>query len=296
MQPAEQKRRAEGFLALHRGPRILVLGSVWDVASAVVFERAGFAALGTSSAGIAYVHGHPDDEGVPRGAMIEAVRAIAARVGIPVSADMLTGYGDTPGAVAETCRLVLDAGAIGVNLEDSAPDGARALAERTLQCEKVRAVRAMADEYGVPLVVNARTDSYWLKLGDEPSRLRASIERANAYREAGADCLFVPGALDAATIRTLVRHSGPGERPRDAGLSPRRRLEQLGVRRVSEGSGPARAALKTAQSSAHELLERGTYFAYHLGGVLPRREQAVRGVRPDRVMAGLNRAAPAAGR
>ena len=114
MDRAEQKRRAEGFLALHRGPRILVLGNVWDVASAVVFEQAGFAALGTSSAGIAYAHGHPDDEGMPREAMIDAVRAIAARVNIPVSADMLTGYGATPEAVAETCRRVLDSGAIGV--------------------------------------------------------------------------------------------------------------------------------------------------------------------------------------
>lgn len=260
----EQKRHAEDFLALHRGPRILVLGSVWDVASAVVFEHAGFAALGTSSAGIAYVHGRPDDEGLPRGAMIEAVRAIAARVGIPVSADMLTGYGDTPEAVAETCRLVLDAGAIGVNLEDSAPDGGKALAERALQCEKIRAVRAMADGYGVPLVVNARTDSYWLKLGDEPGRLRTSIERANAYREAGADCLFVPGALDAATIHTLVREiAGPVNILAMPGCPPVAELEQLGVRRVSEGSGPARAALKTAQSIAYELLERGTYSAYH---------------------------------
>lgn len=264
MERAEQKRRAEAFLALHRGSRILVLGSVWDVASAVVFERAGFAALGTSSAGIAYVHGRPDDEGLPRAAMLEAVRAIAARVNIPVSADMLTGYGDTPEAVVETCRLMLDGGAIGVNLEDSAPDGTKALAERTLQCEKIRAVRAMADGYGVPLVVNARTDSYWLKLGDEPGRLRTSIERANAYREAGADCVFVPGALDATTIRTLVREiAGPVNILAMPGCPPVAELEQLGVRRVSEGSGPARAALKTAQAIAHELLERGTYSAYH---------------------------------
>ncbi|HTO50098.1 MAG TPA: isocitrate lyase/phosphoenolpyruvate mutase family protein [Burkholderiales bacterium] len=264
MERAEQKRRAEAFLALHRGPRILVLGSVWDVASAVVFEHAGFVALGTSSAGIAYVHGRPDDEGLPRAAMVEAVRAIAARVSIPVSADMLTGYGDTPEAVAETCRLVLDAGAIGVNLEDSAPDGSAALSDRSLQRAKIRAVRAMAEEYGVPLVVNARTDSYWLKLGDDASRLRDSIDRANAYREAGADCLFVPGALDAATIRTLVREiAGPVNILAMPGCPPVAELESLGVRRVSEGSGPARAALKTAQTIAQELLERGTYSAYH---------------------------------
>jgi 2-methylisocitrate lyase-like PEP mutase family enzyme len=264
MDRAGQRRQAEAFLALHRGPRILLLGSVWDVASAVVFERAGFAALGTSSAGVAYAHGYPDDEGMPREAMIEAVRAIAARVAIPVSADMLTGYGDTPEAVAETCRLVLDAGAIGVNIEDSAAGGEKALADLPLQCEKLRAVRAMAQAYGVPLVVNARTDSYWLKLADTATSLRESIARANRYREAGADCLFVPGALDPATIGTLVREiDGPVNILAMPGCPPVAELEQLGVRRVSEGSGPARAALKTAQKIAGELLERGTYASYH---------------------------------
>jgi 2-methylisocitrate lyase-like PEP mutase family enzyme len=230
----------------------------------VVFERAGFAALGTSSAGIAYAHGHPDDEGMPREAMIDAVRAIATRVSVPVSADMLTGYGATPEAVADTCRWVLESGVIGVNLEDSAPEGGRALADAVLQCEKLRAVRAMADGHGVPLVVNARTDSYWLKLGDPSTSLRTSIERANAYREAGADCLFIPGALDPATIRTLVREiDGPVNILAMPGCPPVAELEQLGVRRVSQGSGPARAALRTAQTIARELLDRGTYSSYH---------------------------------
>lgn len=264
MDRAEQRRRAEVFGALHRGPGILVLGSVWDVASAVVFERAGFAALGTSSAGVAYAHGYPDDESMPREAMIAAVRAIVARVAIPVSADMLTGYGATPEAVAETCRSVLDAGAVGVNLEDSAPDGASGLADTELQCEKIRAVRAMADAYGVPLVINARTDSYWLKLADAETSLRESIERANRYREAGADCLFVPGTLDPGTIGTLVREiDGPLNILAMPGCPPVAELEQLGVRRVSEGSGPARAALKTAQAIASELLDRGTYASFH---------------------------------
>jgi 2-methylisocitrate lyase-like PEP mutase family enzyme len=264
MDRSEQRSRAEAFLALHRGTRILVLGSVWDVASAVVFERAGFAALGTSSAGIAYVHGRPDDERMPRDEVIGTVGAIAAWVRIPVSADMLTGFGATPEAVADTCRLVLDAGAIGVNLEDTAPENGKALADAAFVCEKLRAVRAMAQAYGVPLVVNARTDSYWLKLGDPPTSLRNSIDRANRYREAGADCLFVPGALDPATIRTLVREiAGPVNILAMPGCPPIPELESLGVRRISQGSGPARAALKTAQTIARELLDRGTYSSYH---------------------------------
>lgn len=259
-----QRRKAEAFRALHRGPDVLVLGSVWDVASAVVFERAGFKALGTSSAGIAYARGYPDGEVIARGEMLEAVAEIATRVSIPVSADMEAGYGHTPEDVAETCRLVLEAGAIGVNIEDTTGDPERPLVDLALQCEKLRATRAMADAFGVPLVINARTDGFWLKLWDDATRLRESIQRCNAYRESGADCLFVPGAVDAEVVRVLAREiTGPLNILASPGCPSVSELARLGVRRVSEGSGPARAALKLAQAIAEELLQRGTYAAYH---------------------------------
>lgn len=259
-----QRRKAEAFRALHAGPEVLVLGSVWDVASAVIFERAGFRALGTSSAGIAYARGYPDGEVIARGEMLESVAEIAARVSIPVSADMETGYGRTPEDVAESCRLVLEAGAIGVNIEDTTGDPERPLVDLALQCEKIRAVRRMADDFGVPLVINARTDGFWLKLWDDATRLTESIARCNAYRESGADCLFVPGAVDAQTVGVLARGiRGPLNILASPGCPSVAALAALGVRRVSEGSGPARAALRLAQGIAEELLREGTYRGYH---------------------------------
>ena len=263
-----QRRKAEAFREMHQGPDILVIGSVWDVASSIVFERAGFRALGTSSAGIAYMRGYADGEVMTRGEMLEAVAEIASRVDIPVSADMETGYGHTPEDVAETCKLVLEAGAIGLNIEDTTGDPDRPLVDLALQCEKLRAIRRMADAYGVPLVVNARTDGYWLKLWDEQRRLAETIERCNAFREAGADCLFVPGALDPKVIGTLAREiRGPLNILAMPGCPTIPELKALGVRRVSEGSGPARAALKVAQDIADELLAKGTYTAYQSNAI-----------------------------
>lgn len=263
-----QRKKAETFRALHQGPDVLVLGSVWDVASAIVFERAGFRALGTSSAGIAYMRGYADGEVMTRGEMLEAVAEIASRVDVPVSADMEAGYGHMPGDVAETCRLVLEAGAIGVNIEDTTGDPERPLVDLALQCEKIRAIRRMGDAFGVPIVINARTDGYWLKLWDDERRLRESIERCNAFRESGADCLFVPGATDKHVVAALVRGiRGPVNILASPGCPDVATLQAMGVRRVSEGSGPARAALKVMHDIAEELLKRGTYEAYQANAI-----------------------------
>jgi 2-methylisocitrate lyase-like PEP mutase family enzyme len=263
-----QRKKAEAFRDMHQGPAPLVLGSVWDVASAIVFERAGFRALGTSSAGIAYMRGYADGEVMSRGEMLEAVAEIASRVDIPVSADMETGYGHTPDDVAETCRLVLEAGAIGVNIEDTTGDPERPLVDLALQCEKIRVIRGMGEAFGVPIVINARTDGYWLKLWDEERRLAESVARCNAFREAGADCLFVPGAIDAGVIAVLARDiRGPLNILASPGCPPVAALAAAGVRRVSEGSGPARAALKVARDIAEELLRDGSYRAYQANAI-----------------------------
>jgi 2-methylisocitrate lyase-like PEP mutase family enzyme len=209
------------------------------------------------------MRGYPDGEVISRGEMLEAVAEIASRVDIPVSADMETGYGHTPEDVAETCQLVLEAGAIGVNIEDTTGDPERPLVDLALQCEKIRAVRRMGDAFGVPIVINARTDGYWLKLWNDERRLRESIERCNAFRESGADCLFVPGATDEKVIAALARGiRGPLNILASPGCPDVATLQSIGVLRVSQGSGPARAALKVARDIADELLRHGTYKAY----------------------------------
>lgn len=258
-----QRQRAEHFRRLHQGPGILVVGSVWDAGSAVIFERAGFDALATSSAGVAFSLGYPDGERIPRDEMLAAIARVVRAARVPVSADVEMGYGRTPQEVVETCRGVLEAGAIGVNLEDATGDQAQPLIEAALQAEKIRAVRAMAEAFGVPLVINARTDGYLLELGDAATRFADTVRRANLYRAAGADCLFVPGALDRDTLARLVREiAGPLNVLAGKGTPPVAELAALGVRRVSQGSGPARAALATARRVALELKGQGTYDGY----------------------------------
>jgi 2-methylisocitrate lyase-like PEP mutase family enzyme len=258
-----QRARAERFRALHDGPDVLVVGSVWDAGSAAVFAREGFAALATSSAGVAFALGWPDGQVVPRDEMLAAIARIVRAVDVPVSADVEAGYGRTPRDVAETCHGVLASGAIGVNLEDATHDGAAPLVDPARQAETIHAVREMAAAFGVPLVVNARTDVYLLGVGDPATRFDEAVRRVNRYREAGADCLFVPGVVDRETIgRLAAAVAGPLNVLATAGTPPVAELAALGVRRVSQGSGPARAALATARRVARELRARGGYDAY----------------------------------
>ncbi len=261
-----QRERAERFRQLHDGPGILVVGSVWDAGSAVVFEREGFDALATSSAGVAFSLGYPDGEYLPREELLAAIARIVTAVRVPVSADVERGYGREPRQVSETCRGVLEAGAVGVNLEDASSD--EALVDDVLQVEKIRAVRAMADAFGVPLVINARCDGYLLGIGDEAARFADTVHRLNRYREAGADCLFAPGVIDQQTIKRLVAElTGPLNILATAGAPPVAELAALGVRRVSQGSGPARAALAATRRVARELKHHGTYEAYVEGAI-----------------------------
>ena len=256
--------KARAFQAMHLGPQLLVIANAWDAASARVFEEAGMRAIGTGSAGIAFSHGWPDNEFIPREVILAATREIVRSVAVPVTADILNGLGDSVDAVVATVREVIAMGAVGVNIEDGSEDGGPHLVDVERQAETIRAVCEAARDAGVPIVVNARTDAYWLKLGDDAERLRTSIARANRYREAGASCLFVPAAADREAIRTLAREiDGPLNILTVPGCPPIAELQALGVRRVSEGSGPMRATMMLTRRIAEELLQSGTYTRFH---------------------------------
>jgi 2-methylisocitrate lyase-like PEP mutase family enzyme len=257
----ELRGKAERLRALHAGPRILVLCNVWDAASARVVEDAGFPAVATSSAGIAYSLGYPDGQRISPEEMADAVAGITRAVGVPVTADMESGYGSTPEAAAETARSAIAAGAVGINLEDAIEENE--FFEISLQAERVRAAREAAEKAGVPLVINARTDIYLKAAGEPAGRFEEAVRRANAYREAGADCLFLPGVTDAAVIARLVREvHGPINILATDGAPTTGELERMGVRRVSVGSGPMRAAMTLAHRIAHELAQSGTYVSF----------------------------------
>lgn len=236
---------------LHQGPRTLVIGNSSDVASARIFEQAGFAAIGTSSAGIAFALGYPDGQRISRDEMMDVVRRIARSVSIPVTADVEAGYGDPVG----TALAILDAGAVGMNLEDLADDASGPLVDIATQARVIENIRAKAD-----IVINARTDVYLAGVGDPATRFERTVERLNAYRDAGADCLFAPGVRDGETIGKLVRAvHGPLNILAGAGTPSIGELDVLGVARVSIGSGPMRAAMGLTERIARELLDRGTY-------------------------------------
>lgn len=256
-----QRAKARRFLELHTGGRLLVLPNAWDAGSARIFEQAGFHALGTTSAGVALSLGYPDGERVSRADMLEVVRRIASAVAIPVTADLEAGYGPTVNDAVETAKGAIAAGAVGMNFEDSTSDDR--LVDVAVNVERIRAVKKVAEAEGIAFVLNARTDVFLLQIGESAGRFDETVRRANAYRAAGADCLFVPGVTDAETIGRLVRAiKGPMNVLAGRGTPPTGELERLGVARVSIGGGPMRAALTLTLRIAQELAERGTYTSF----------------------------------
>src|SRR5256885_10453528 len=249
-----QAAKAEQFRKLHHGPKILLLPNAWDVASARILEEAGHPAIATTSAGIAYSLGYADGQRISREEMLSIVARIARAVRVPVTADLEAGYGTTPEAIADTVKAAIEAGAIGMNLEDLA--GEESLVELPMQIEKIRAVREAAMAAAVPFVLNARTDVYLAAIGPEETRFERTVERLRAYRKAGADCVFAPGIRDKETIGKLVRAvDGPLNILLQPGGPSVADLEKLGVARASIGSGTMRAALGTARKFAKALSE-----------------------------------------
>ena len=257
---AQEQAKAAAFRVLHAGRDILLLPNVWDVASARLIEDSGFKAAATSSAGIAFSLGYPDGQRISREQMLAVIARIAKAVRVPVTADVEAGYGKTPEDAGRTARAVVEAGAVGMNLEDAIGDSPSVLVELPLQLEKIRAVREMASRLRVPLVLNARTDMYLLQIGDPAERYDETVRRLSAFREAGADCVFAPGLRDAPAIGRLVADlkcpinilAGPG--------SPSvPELSKLGVARVSLGSATMRATVGCLRRIAQELKATGTY-------------------------------------
>lgn len=232
---------------LHTDPALLVLVNVWDVASATAVAGApGCRAVATASAAIAAAHGFPDGERIPIGLMLDIVGRIAAAVDLPVTADLESGYGD----VADTVRKAITRGVAGANLEDR-------MRPRDEAVQAIRVAAAAAAAQGVPLVLNARTDA--VLMGSGPTRhavLVEARERGQAYLEAGAACVFVPGRLDAAEIATLVEAFGPGRLSLLGmpGLPAPTELEALGVARLSYGPYPYRRLLTGLADLAGDLL------------------------------------------
>ena len=260
MNTITQENKAQKFHALHQGQNILVLPNAWDSASARLFEQAGFHAIGTTSAGIATSLGYAEPEKISREEMLLSIRRIVDAVSLPVSADIEAGYASTAKGVAETVEMVIAAGAVGVNIEDAPGVGDQLLFSIEQYIERLQAAREAVNMAHFPVVINARTDIYLLNIGHKNDQFSQVVERANYYLEAGADCIFVPGIGDPDTIANLVKEiNGPINILANPDVPTTNKLQQLGVKRVSTGSGPMRATLTLIRQIAHELFTEGSY-------------------------------------
>jgi 2-methylisocitrate lyase-like PEP mutase family enzyme len=244
--------KAAALLALHAGPGF-VIPNAWDAGSARILEQVGFPAIATTSAGIAWSRGVPDGQALDGAAMLEHVGRIVAAVGVPVTADLEAGYGDTPDDVGRTIARAVELGAVGGNLEDAGRDGLFGVDEAV---DRLAAARAAAPRD--TFVLNARTDTYLVGGTGDP--FAETVERAARYVEVGADCVFVPGVVDEDTIRRLAT-AIPAPLNVVAGLASvidAPTLFSLGVKRVSLGGSLARAVLGMVERAGRELLDSGT--------------------------------------
>jgi len=262
-----QAQKARALLELHRGPRMLVLPNVWDPLGARMLEVLGFPAVATASSSVAYSLGYLDGEHVGFETMLGVIERIASCVSVPMTADIERGYSETLDGLAANIRRVIDAGAVGVNLEDSTFEGGplRAIEE---QAERIRAVRDAADGEGVPIVINARIDTYLSRVGNsDKERLAETIARGRAYADAGASCLYPITLDDIDSLKRLRAETGaPINVYARKGTPPMLELEAAGVARLSLGPGLQRASVAAIKRVAEELLRYGSYDEF-TGGV-----------------------------
>lgn len=235
----KQQYLADVFQTMHKENNFFLLPNIWDVGSAAVFEKEGYEALATSSAGVAYALGYPDGEDIIVDDLIYLVSKITKRINIPLSVDFERGYSEDLHEIEDNAKRLLEAGVVGFNIEDGKSDGS--LDDIETMVAKVKTLSNLRKKTDIDFVINARTCAYWLNIGDEAAKLATASERGNAYREAGADCIFVPGAMTEDTVKALV--SGI-DAPINIILNPICNdidgIEQIGVRRLSLGSGPVR--------------------------------------------------------
>lgn len=243
------------FRKLHGPGEILILPNAWDACSARLIEETGAKAIATSSAAVSWAHGYADGEEIPSETLLNAVREIARVIRVPLSIDAEAGLDATPERVAGLVVKLVEAGASGINLEDgtSPPE---------LLSAKIRAIKAALKDIGGDIYINARTDVYLRKLAPPEKALEQTIARGNAYKAAGADGFFAPGVINIAEIKAIA---DAVDLPLNIlvlpGVAPVVELKAAGVRRVSAGSGLARAAWGATKKATLQMLEEGKFEA-----------------------------------
>lgn len=255
-----QFNQAQTLLDLHQQDDIFVMPNAWDAGSAKLLAAAGFKAIATTSAGIAFSLGRPDSENaVSRDEMLQAIKNIVQAVDLPVSADLEAGFGSRPAVVAETIQMAIEVGVVGGNIEDFTGNRQKPLFDRVLATGRIQAARVAANNQLLPFVLTARTDCY---LVEHPKPFAEALERAQLYCEAGADCIFIPGVRDLNLIEQLVQQI-PKPLTVVVGLkgSPFtvQQLADIGVRRITIGGSLARATYALIRKAAQEMMIKGQF-------------------------------------
>ncbi len=259
----DQSSAIKKFHALHESG-CFVLPNPWDVGSAIYLEHVGFKAIATTSAGFAFSNGLPDGSAlISLDMMFDHFREMAAATSLPVNADFLNGYADEPEEVRANVARCVSTGVAGLSIEDSTRHPDIPLYDFNLAVERIKAARAAIDASGTQVVLTARCEA-WLVGDADP--LRTSLDRLAAFAEAGADCLYAPGVTDPEEIDAIVRAVGP--KPVNVLVFSKNcnltvpQLTDLGVRRISVGSGLARAAWTGLIDAAKEIQEAGAFTAF----------------------------------
>lgn len=255
-----QFNQAQTLLDLHQQDDIFVMPNAWDAGSAKLLAAAGFKAIATTSAGIAFSLGRPDSENaVSRDEMLQAIKNIVQAVDLPVSADLEAGFGSRPAVVAETIQMAIEVGVVGGNIEDFTGNRQKPLFDRILATDRIQAARVAANNQLLPFVLTARTDCY---LVEHPKPFAEALERAQLYCEAGADCIFIPGVRDLNLIEQLVQQI-PKPLTVVVGLkgSPFtvQQLADIGVCRITIGGSLARATYALIRKAAQEMMIKGQF-------------------------------------
>jgi 2-methylisocitrate lyase-like PEP mutase family enzyme len=252
----EQHQRGVAFRALHLAGDIFVMPNPWDAGSARLLASLGFAALATTSAGLAHALGRPDGaNAVGREETMQNVAAVAGATHLPVSADLESCFADDPAGVAETILLAARAGAVGGSVDDATGDAASPIRPLAEAVERVEAAVGAARSLPFPFTLTARAENFLYGRDD----LEDTVERLRAYAAAGADVLYAPGLPDLAAVREVC---AAVDRPVNVLATAAHSVAELascGVARVSVGSGLSRAALGGAMRAAREMVERGTF-------------------------------------
>lgn len=247
-------KKTESFFNLHHSGNILVLPNIWEPLGALLLEHLGYKAAATASASMSYTNAVADGENIPLNILLQQIKSITSAVSIPVSVDFVKGYADSNMRLEENIKYLIEVGTVGINIEDT-DRYTNELLPIEFQCEKIKHIKLAAKKLGTPFFVNARTDVYIHGenfTSDE--KLAETIKRGKAYKNAGADCFYPIVMREEQHIKSIVEElKMPVNILALSGIPTLKRLNEIGVARVSLGPGFLKIAIKAMKNLAQQL-------------------------------------------